>query len=232
MEVSLTRYASLSLALAASVSLAACKGERYNPSVSESAGGAVAPAVTDTTGGGGAAGMSDTTGAMSADTTGMAGGEASGGLSDLSDANYAALVDEANEADSVAGALAADKATDPNVKAFAKRMIADHHALRVQDQQLVKQLNLTPQPPANDPVQQLASQEKSALQSAQKGAAFDSTYIDHEVKVHQAVMGLLDAIKNNAENDQLKALAEKAEPIIQNHLERAQTLQKRLTSAS
>jgi putative membrane protein len=229
MQVQLTRYAGLSLALAVSTTLGACKSERRAPAVSETAGGNVAaPVGTDTASSSGAV---DTTGAMSADTTAM-GGNASGGMADLSDANFAALMDEVDEADSTAGALAAEKGTDASVKAFGRRMMADHHAMRRQGAQVVKQLNITMELPQNDPVKQLATQEMSDLQAAQQGAAFDSTYIAHEVKVHQAVLGLLDAVQNNAESEELKGLAQKAQPIIQSHLDRAQTIQKTLTSAS
>src|SRR5687767_3948319 len=68
---------------------------------------------------------------------------------DLSDANIAALLDHANEADSSAGAVASKKATNAQVKQFAKMMMADHHRLRKQGADLAKKLGLTPQPPAD-----------------------------------------------------------------------------------
>lgn len=239
MQMTTSRYASLALAIAVGTTLGACSGRR-SPAVPESAGGSVAApppggaATGATTGAATGATTGATTGAATgADTTrGAAGGEVSGSLKGLSDANYAALVDEANKADSAAGAMAVTKATNPRVKAFARRMMTDHHALRQQDQRLVKQLNLTPQPPANDPVQQLGSQETSALQSAQKGAAFDSAYIAQEVNAHKAVLSLLDAIDSDASNAQLKALAKKARPMIQSHLTEAQSIQKHLQSGT
>src|SRR5688572_11939505 len=60
--------------------------------------------------------------------------ESAVGSGQLSDANIVALLDEANAADSTAGALARDKATSKEVKDFAKLMMAEHHALRVQGQ--------------------------------------------------------------------------------------------------
>src|SRR5258705_1359928 len=49
----------------------------------------------------------------------------------LTDANIFALLDEANAADSAAGSIAAVKGTSPDVKAFGRQMMRDHHALRV-----------------------------------------------------------------------------------------------------
>lgn len=150
----------------------------------------------------------------------------------LTDANIAALLDEANAADSSAGALAVTKGTSPDVKRFAKMMMSEHHALRLQGQQLVKKLQVTPAPPADDPVAPLAEQETSALKSTPKGPQFDRTYIDQEVAVHRAVKDLLEKSKEAAQNDQLKDLIGKAQPVIQKHLDQAEQLQKQLSAST
>jgi putative membrane protein len=179
-------------------------------------------------------GAAETTGAVSgADTAKMGTPDttAKGGMTTgatLSDANIVALLDEANKADSSAGALAAKKATNPEVKAFARMMTSEHHALRVQGQQLAKKVKITPEPPAEDPLAPAAQDETNALQSAPKGAQFDKTYIDKEVGIHQAVKDLLDKAHSAAQNAELKSLIEKAQPVIQKHLDKAQELQKKL----
>src|SRR5206468_601160 len=114
-------------------------------------------------------------------TNKMAGGDTtnpSANKNPLTDPNIVALLDEANKADSAAGAFAVGKATSPGVKSFAKMMMGEHHALRVQGQALAKKLNVTPEAPADDPVKTAGSSEMAALHSAAKGAGFDSTYID------------------------------------------------------
>lgn len=146
----------------------------------------------------------------------------------LSDANIVALLDEANKADSSAGATAAKKATNPEVKAFARLMMTEHHALRLQGQQLAKKVRVTPEPPADDPLTAAAQDETNALQSTPKGAQFDRIYIEKEVAVHQAVKDLLDKAHSAAQNAELKSLIEKAQPVIQKHLDQAQALQKKL----
>jgi len=146
----------------------------------------------------------------------------------LSDANIVALLDEANAADSAAGALARTKATDPDVKAFAQLMITEHHLLRKKGQELAKKLNVTPEPPANDPVQAAAKGEMDALRSAAKGAAFDRAYIDQEVTIHKAVLDLAGQAHGATQNAELKALITTAKPYLERHLERAESLQKKL----
>jgi putative membrane protein len=163
-----------------------------------------------------------------ADTASAAPAPAPAAAPALTDANIVALLDEANQADSAAGALARKKATDADVKAFAQLMMTEHHVLRTKGQELAKKLNLAPQPPANDPVQTAAKAEMDALNAAPKGAQFDQTYIDQEVKIHQAVLDLAEQAHGATQNAKLKSLIETAKPYIERHLERAQALQKRL----
>jgi putative membrane protein len=68
----------------------------------------------------------------------------------------------------------------------------------------------------------------AALQSAGSGAAFDKAYIDQEVTIHKAVLDLADKAHGDTQNAELKALIEKAKPVIQKHLDRAEELQKTL----
>ena len=146
----------------------------------------------------------------------------------LSDSNIVALLDEANKADSAAGAVAVKKATDPDVKAFAKLMMADHHAMRVQGEALAKQLGVTPKPPERDPLAGYVRNETDALKKTAKGAEFDRTYIDHEVSIHQAVLDFANQARVTTQTAELRDLIEKAIPIVKKHLDQAQGIQKKL----
>jgi putative membrane protein len=156
----------------------------------------------------------------------------SAGAATLTDANILALLDEANKADSSAGAMAAKKATSAQVKTFAQEMMKDHHRLRADGQKLAKQLNITPAPPATDPLAGAAQDETTALESAPKGAEFDRTYIEKEVGAHQKVLDLLDQANRSTQNKQLQEAIGKAKPIVQQHLDHAQKLQKELTKTA
>src|SRR4051794_15008278 len=176
--------------------------------------------------------MASDTGAASA---GMAGGDTSmSGMSGeaqpshLSDANIVALLDEANMADSASGAYAVTKATSPDVKAFAKLMMGEHHALRAQGLQLAQKLGVTPQLPAGDPLKPAAEAEMAALKGAAKGAAFVRTYIEQEIGVHKAVLDVAGKGHDAAQSPELKKLIEQAKPVIEKHLARAEEIQKKL----
>jgi putative membrane protein len=155
--------------------------------------------------------------------------EASGGLTD---ANIVALLDEANAADSASGAYALGKATTADVKAFAKLMMGEHHALRVQGEQLAQRLKVTPEPPANDPLKPAAQAEMGALRAAPKGPQFDRTYIEQEIGIHKAVLDLVEKAHDAAQNEDLKKLIEQAKPVIEKHLDRAEVIQKKLGKPS
>jgi putative membrane protein len=190
----------------ACVALAACKGK-------ESA------STADTT--------STAAPAATADTSAQAAAPAASNET-LSDANIVALLDEVNMADSTLGAAALPKATNSQVKQFAKLMMGEHHALRVKGQQLAKAQNITPQMPTSDPFTSAVQGEQTALGSAAKGHGFDSTYIANEVGIHQAVISWAGTAESQAQNQALKDLIKAAGPVLQKHLDRAQAIQKAL----
>jgi putative membrane protein len=152
--------------------------------------------------------------------------------SGLTDANIVALLDAANKADSAGGATALKKATRADVKAFAKLMMSEHHALRTQGQQLAKQLGVEPKPPERDPLAPYVASETKALQTTPKGPEFDRTYIDNEVTIHQAVLDLANQARVTTQTAQLRNLIEKAIPVIRKHLDQAMAIQKQLTPSA
>ncbi len=174
----------------------------------------------------------DTTAAMTDTTKAAAATPTTPPAPQLTDVNIVALVDEANAADSAAGQLAATKGTSASVKEFGRLMARDHHALRKQGLDLVKKQSLTPQPPSNDTLQSSAQKMLDSMKSMPKGVAWDKAYIDNEVAVHQSVLSLLQTAQSSAQDTALKALIQKAQPLIQAHLTKAQAIQSKLGSAT
>jgi putative membrane protein len=150
----------------------------------------------------------------------------------LTDANIAALLDEANAGDSAGGKMATTKGTKADVRAFGTLMMRDHHALRVAGNDLAKKLNLTPTPPANDSLPGKVKTAQDNLASMDKGAPWDKSYIDGEVGVHQMVLALIDQAQSAAQAPELKDLLKKARPNIEMHLKRAQDIQSKLAADS
>ena len=176
---------------------------------------------TDTT-----ASSSTTSADTSAMATGATGAPVASG--NWTDENIFALLDEANMADSAAGAVSATKGTASAVRDFGKRMMRDHHTLRAQGEALAKKLKITPAPPSDDPVMQAGQKHMDVLNSTAKGKDFDKAYIDGEVDIHKAVLEIATKAAGQTQNAQLKFLIQKAAPAIQAHLDLAESIQKSL----
>ena len=203
------RFTSAAL-IGGAIAIAACAKD--NKTTSDSAAGAMT--TTDT-----AASMND--------SSAMKGGNVA--APKMTDANIVAYLDEANAGDSTVGKLASTKGTDKDVQAFGKMMMGEHHALRVQGQALAKKDNITPEPASNDTTKAHVDHALATLNSTAKGAAWDKAYIDGEVAMHEAVLDNAKAAHDETQNADLKALIEKASPVIQKHLDRAKEIQKKLT---
>lgn len=146
----------------------------------------------------------------------------------LTDANIVYILDNANVLDSSAGAVAATKATNADIRDFGKMMMRDHHSLRQQGLDLAKKLAVTPAAPADDDSPAAKDRTMSLLNTTAKGAGFDKAYIDNEVAYHQAVLDKATAALGAVQNAELKALIEKAAPNIQAHLDKAKSIQSKL----
>ena len=168
----------------------------------------------------------DTTaaGTVAGDTSAAAAPAPSG----WTDANIVALLDEANMADSAAGAVAVTKGTSAAVRDFGRRMTRDHHTLRAQGEALAKKLGVTPALPSDDPVMPAAQKHMDNLNSTAKGKDFDKAYIDGEVDIHKAVLDIATKAAAQTQNAELKNLIQKAAPVIQGHLDLAESIQKNL----
>ena len=65
----------------------------------------------------------------------------------------------------------------------------------------------------------LAQQEMAALESTPKRMDFDRTYIQEEIKAHQAVLDLADQAHEAAGNAELRTMIEQARPAARDALE-------------
>lgn len=147
----------------------------------------------------------------------------------LTNANLAYLLDEANVADSTGGALAYTKATNDEVKRYARMMEMEHGALRKDARAHLQRVQVNPEAPPTDPVKQMADNGTRTLESTPRGRQFDQAYIEHEVQMHQALLNLLRQARNSSRNQALlEPILEKAEPVLQKHLEQAQELQRQV----
>ena len=150
----------------------------------------------------------------------------------FTDAGILAMLDEANQADSSAAALAIEKASDAEVKAFAAAMMQDHHALRVNAEQLERRLSLTPQLPAADPLAPTLDDEMLALRTAGEGPGFDRAYAEKEALTHQAIMDFAERARRSTPNARIRDYIDQMTPVLRRHLARALALKNKLAPAA
>jgi putative membrane protein len=150
----------------------------------------------------------------------------------FTDAGILAMLDEANQSDSSAAALAIEKASDAEVKAFAAAMLQDHRALRVKGAQLERQLSLMPLLPAADPLAPALDAEMLALRAAGEGPGFDRAYVEKEAITHQAIMDFAERARRSTPNPQIRAYIDQLTPVLRRHLARALALKSKLGPAA
>jgi len=153
------------------------------------------------------------------------------GKMDLSDANIVALLAVANQSDIEGGQLAETKASSSEVRSYGTRMISDHGSMLRQGNQLAKQLMINPVQPALG--QQLLSEHEKSMEALKKksGEQFDRAYIDHEIQMHQKVIGLVEKATQQADNAQLRTLLQQSRPALEDHLKQAQTVKQSLVAS-
>jgi predicted outer membrane protein len=176
----------------------------------------------------GAMGNSNSTGMESRPQTGSAMG--SSGQSGMSSSSGAKLSsgDEkilkdmamADMAEVEGGKLAQSKSQNADVKSFAQQMIDDHSQNLTQVQALAQARGVTlPTEPDAKHKAMAAKLEKLS------GDAFDKAYMkDAGVQDHKAVHAKLMTAAKKAKDPELKALVEKTEPVVAQHLKSAEQM--------
>lgn len=155
-----------------------------------------------------------------------AGAAAPAAAGQVTDANIAAIASASNQDEIQTSTIALQKATRPEVKQFAQRMVDEHGAVEQQMQQALQAKGMQPQDNAQS--QQVKQGTQTALQQLQAatGAAFDEAYVAHQVQAHQMTLQALRTVLiPNARDPQLKQMLQGVEPKVAEHLQMAQGLQ-------
>ncbi len=146
----------------------------------------------------------------------------------LTDANIVYVVSMANKGEIERGNIASTKGTDAAVKNYGKMIVGEHTALETEAQALAAKLGVTPAAPTGDMSEMNAKQQMDTFNSTAKGAGWDKAYVDYEVTYHQQLMETAKSAIAATQNAELKALLEKAAPIVQKHIDEAMAMQKKM----
>jgi putative membrane protein len=145
--------------------------------------------------------------------------------SGLSDANIAAIVVAANNADILYADLALAKSQDTEIRAFATMVKKDHQSVNEAAVALVTRLKVKPVDNQISFDLRDDAETKRLMFRDLEGFAFDSAYAANEVSYHTTVLGAIDAaLIPSAQNAELKTLLVEVRPAVQAHLDHARTL--------
>jgi predicted outer membrane protein len=151
-----------------------------------------------------------------------AAGATAAGKSTLSQADQKILMDmaQANINEVEAGKMAQSKSKNDQVKSFAQQMIDDHGKALTEVQQLAQQKGVTlPTEPDSK------HKAMAAKMEAMSGDAFDKAYMKNAgVADHKAVHSALMKDEKHAKDPDVKALATKMAPVVEQHLKSAQSM--------
>jgi putative membrane protein len=159
---------------------------------------------------------------------GMANTGAGASNAALTDADIISVIHAVNQGEVDAGKLASTKASNADVKSFAREMVKDHEAMDAKGSKLASSAGGTAQNRLSDSVTSANHATSSQLQSAGSGAAFDKAYVDAQVAGHQNALTFLQRAQSSAQNADLKKLISSAIPDVQKHLDRAKSLQSKV----
>ena len=117
------------------------------------------------------------------------------------------------------GRLAADRASDSDVKAFANRMIQDHSRAGDELMQTTSRLGIKAADEDEAPFKEMVDRL-----SKLKGAEFDRAYMSDMVEDHMKDLSEIESYAKGDNNPELKAWAAKIVPIVREHLQQAQSV--------
>lgn len=198
-------------------------GGRSSTSASGSISGSTGSTSRDTTSS--TAGTSSTT---ATDSTTVSSTDTAGGATTMTGRDSAKLgwmerrwvnkVADSGMTEIALAKLAAEKASNPEVKSFAQKLVDDHTKVSEELKSLASQKNVK----LDD--EDLGSDRAHKRLSKKSGNEFDQEFIEHMVDMHEADVKLFEKASTDAKDSALKSFAAKHVDHLRQHLQQAQSL--------
>ena len=144
-----------------------------------------------------------------------------------SDRKFIMKAAEGGMAEVELGQLASQRASDPEVKQFAQRMVADHTKANDQLKQLAAGKNV----PLPTDLPAAAKRERDKL-SKLSGAQFDREYMRHMTSDHKKDTSEFRSAAKSAKDPDVKQFASTTLPTLEEHLQMAQSIEKSTKSSA
>ena len=136
-----------------------------------------------------------------------------------SDASFIEMAAQGGMAEVQMGQLAEQTSKSHAVKAYAAQMIKDHEPNNDQLKQLATSKGATVPTTLSD-----EQQKTLTMLQGEKGRKFDHDYLQAQVEGHTAMLSTFQTEAASGTDPDLKSFAASTEPVVQDHLTKAQKL--------
>ena len=139
------------------------------------------------------------------------------------DQNYVAMASVSNNAEIMAGQVAAAKGNSAMVKNYGSLMVSEHNLAQTDLKNRASGAGLS--------VADTVDAEHRALMTrlnSLTGYSFDTAYINSQIKDHQKTIDLFQTEINGGKNQQIRSYASEYLPHIQMHYNRADSIRRAL----
>ena len=156
----------------------------------------------------------------------------------LADAEFLMKVADAGMREVEIGRVAIEKASNSDVRAFARRLVTDHWISNEEVVKLAASKNVTlginpaSAMQVDNPLATKAdhgSHGSSANLRTLEGAAFDRAYVDQMVKDHEEALALFDVQADESKDKDVKEWTEKKLEALKDHLKLGKDLQLKIS---
>jgi putative membrane protein len=146
----------------------------------------------------------------------------------MNDANILALQQAADSSEVTVASYVRLHTKNPAVKDYAQLLVRDHAKGISNVEATAKKSNIAMQVPAGDTTMQATEHTLDRLKSL-SGTDLDTAFVNQEIADHQHDIAETKELITSAQNPEVKSLLEKTVSELQEHLDKAQALSKKLS---
>ena len=128
---------------------------------------------------------------------------------------YVTAAGQSDKFEIAEGKLAETKGSSDKVRAFGRKMVADHTKSTKQVMKAAMMSGLPKMPP---PALRPDQQDMIAQLKAASGSAFDQMYVQQQMQSHQQALMLQQSYAKNGSKTALKMTAAKIVPVVEEHI--------------
>jgi putative membrane protein len=143
-------------------------------------------------------------------------------ISSLNDDQLAGLVLNMHQSEIAMGELAETNASSPAVKRLAEHMVGAHRTLMSHDRTVWSRQRISPNDSALSAQMHSDAEDQMSTLRSQRGAEFDATYVEGQVRGHRDALNLIDKILGAAKNADFKSGLQAERPRLEEHLAQAE----------